>query len=88
LIDEALSLAEGRLQNLQAGGSDPSSPDSLTIIIAGLRYRRDGAINGRLGPSEGYVTLGLARAAAEHDRYDTSLMKKIGVIERYYRENL
>jgi len=88
LIDEALDIAEERIKNLQAGKPDPSSPDLLNRIIEGLRYRKDQAINGNLGPSEGYVTLGLARAALEYDHYDTALVKKIGEIERYYKQNL
>jgi hypothetical protein len=44
LIDEALALAQERLNAKRAGSSDPASIEGLEQIISGLQYRRDEAV--------------------------------------------
>jgi hypothetical protein len=39
LIDQALNLAQERLNAKRAGQSDPASVEGLEQIISGLRYR-------------------------------------------------
>lgn len=87
LIDQALNLAQERLNAKHAGQSDPASVEGLEQIISGLRYRRDEAVKTGYEASDSYVTLGLSRAALEYDVPGTELLRKIDEIERYFLEH-
>lgn len=87
LIDEAIEIAEQRLHRKRSGESDPSSEDDLESILSGLRYRRAQAINEGFDLSNGDVSLGLARAALEYDLPNSTLVKKIGEIEKHFQQH-
>jgi hypothetical protein len=87
LIDEALALAQDRLNAKRAGSSDPASIEGLEQIISALQYRRDEAITSGFPVYDSYVTLGLVRAALEYDVPNSELMHKIGDIERYFLQH-
>jgi hypothetical protein len=84
LIDQAIDIAQQRLNAKRAGQQDPSSEQGLNQIISGLQYRRDEAIKEGYEVSDTYVTLGLARAALEYDVSNSALVRKIGEVEQYF----
>ncbi|HUE81616.1 MAG TPA: hypothetical protein VMM84_05820 [Pyrinomonadaceae bacterium] len=87
LIDEAIEIAEQRLNGKRIGKSDLSSEDDLESILLGLRYRRAQATKEGFDQSNGDVSLGLARAALEYDQPNSTLVKKIGEIERRFQRH-
>ncbi len=87
LIDNAIELAQERLNAIRTGCPDSSSAEGLEQIISGLRYRRDQAIETGFEVSDSYLTLGLARAALEYDVPDSQLLREIGEIEQYFLEH-
>ena len=87
LIDEAIDLGEQRLRAKRTGESDPSSEEGLAAILDGLRYRRKQSINEGFQVGNEEVSLGLARAALEYDRPDSTLVTKIGEIEKYFQRH-
>lgn len=84
LMDEAIEIAERRLEAIRRGQSDPSSEEDLAPILSGLEYRRSQAITEGFVVSDEEVSLGLARGALEYDQPDSALVKRIGDIERYF----
>jgi chorismate synthase len=87
LIDEAIEIGERRLEGKRRGQSDPSSEEDLAAILSGLAYRRSQSINEGFAVGNEDVSLGLARAALEYDRPDSTLVKKIGEIEKYFQRH-
>lgn len=87
LIDQAIALAQERLNAKRAGSSDPASIEGLEQIVAALRYRRGEAISSGFPMYDSYMTLGLARAALEYDVPDSELNLKIGDIELYFLQH-
>lgn len=86
LIDEAIEIGERRLEAKRSGHSDPASEDGLERILSGLAYRRSQSINEGFETGSKNSSLGLARAALEYDVPDSTLVKKIGEIERYFQK--
>lgn len=87
LIDEAIEIGEQRLQAKRSGQSDPSSEKELRAILSGLTYRRNQSINEGFEIGNENTSLGLLRAALEYDRPDSTLVKKIGEIEKYFQRH-
>lgn len=87
LMDQAIELAQERLNAKRAGLNDPSSVEGLEEIISALRYRRDEAVNTGFEVSDSYVTLGLSRAALEYEAPDSELLRKIGEVEQYFLQH-
>lgn len=85
LIDEAIEIGEQRLEAKRRGQNDPSSEVELRAILSGLAYRRNQSINEGFEIGNEDVSLGLARAALEYDQPDSTLVKKIGEIEKYFQ---
>ncbi len=87
LIDQAIAIAQERLNAKRAGTSDPASLEGLEQIISALQYRRGEAISNGFPVYDSYMTLGLGRAAGEYDVSDSELSLKIGDIELYFLQN-
>lgn len=87
LIDEAIEIGERRLEAKRRGQSDPSSKEDVAAILSGLAYRRSQSINEGFAVGTEDVSLGLARVALEYDRPDSTLVKKIGEIEKYFQRH-
>lgn len=87
LIDQALDLAQERLNAKRPGDNDPSSEEGLAQIISALRYRREEALNTGFEVSDADISLGLARAALEYDVPGSALVRKIGDVERYFTKH-
>ena len=87
LIDEAIEIGEQRLEAKRRGESDPSSEEDLAAILSGLAYRRSQSINEGFAVENEDVSLGLARAALEYNRPDSTLVKEIGEIEKYFQRH-
>lgn len=87
LMDQAIALAQERLNAKHAGSNDPASIEGLEHIISALQYRRGEAISSGFPVYDSYMTLGLARGAAEYDASDSELCLKIGEIERYFLQH-
>ena len=84
LIDDALGIAEERLQTRRA--NERSLP-ALEAVVAALRNYREQALSGTLPPSEGHATLGLSRFVLDWDELDSTLVKAVGKADRFYQEN-
>ena len=87
LIDQALELAQERLNAKRAGHNDVSSVEGLEQIISALQARRDEAVNTGFEISDTDIGLGLARSALEYDVPDSALMNKVGEVERYFTQH-
>ncbi len=80
LIDRALEIAE------QMKGENP--PEQLHNLIGALQAIKSQAIAGQLEPSQGILTLGLARGVADWiDSLDSPLLEAVGAIEQYYQKH-
>ncbi|MBD2202982.1 hypothetical protein H6G33_03575 [Calothrix sp. FACHB-1219] len=83
LVDTALEVGKGML----AANDSPS--ERLNTLIAQLQQLKANTISDRLEPSDGYVTLGLAREVADWiENLDSPLLKAVGAIEIYYQQQL
>ena len=80
LIDRALEIAE------QMKGENQLK--QLNNLIAQLQAIKSQAIAGQLEPSQGILTLGLARGVADWiDSLDSPLLRAVGAIEQYYQKH-
>jgi hypothetical protein len=84
LIDQAIELAQTKLEAELAGKSDPTSVEGLKQIISGLRYRRNQAVETGFKIYDVDISLGLVRAALEYEASDSELVHRIGDVERYF----
>lgn len=81
LIEQALNIAEQMRPEL-------ANPERLNNVISVLQSIRSKALIGRLEPSAGTSTLGLAREVADWvEPLDSPLLKAVGAIEEYYQTN-
>jgi hypothetical protein len=89
LIDNALQIAEGRMLDQQTGKLDVAPEGALDIAIKNLEEIKNNAICGTLPSFQVYGQLGLTRFVADWDEpLESSLLKAVGAVERYYKENL
>ncbi len=80
LIDRALEIAERMKGDNQT--------KQLNNLIAQLQAIKSQAIAGQLEPSQGILTLGLARGVADWiDSLDSPLLEAVGAIEQYYQKH-
>ena len=78
-IDQAITVAEQM----------PKTERSTRIegLISVLKSIKNQALAGQLPPSQGIVTLGLAREVADWiDPLDSPLLKAVGKVEREYQK--
>ncbi|MBE8967070.1 hypothetical protein IQ277_12685 [Nostocales cyanobacterium LEGE 12452] len=84
LIDRASEIAEQMLKDKK-----PEFSDRLNNAIAALKSIKTKTLNGKLEPSGGISTLGLAQGVADWiEPLDSPLLKAVGAIEKYYQKNL
>ncbi|MBC1236307.1 hypothetical protein VF14_12780 [Nostoc linckia z18] len=84
LIDRASEISQQMLKDKQS----ESSP-RLNNVINALQSIKTKALNGKLEPSGGVSTLGLAREVADWiEPLDSPLLKAVGSIEEYYQQHL
>lgn len=83
LIDQALSQSEQMLQQV------PSRTEQLNALVSELQRIKANALSDQLQPSEGTLTLGLARGLADWiEPLNSPLLNAVGAIERYYQQHL
>ena len=89
LMDHAIDLAEARLTNRVAGGTDYLLPDQLESLLSALYEYKEQVLSGNLGSSEGgQVRLGLLRPVLDWgEPSGTLLYQTLLDIERYYENN-
>jgi hypothetical protein len=86
LIDQALEIAEQIRRDKQP---EFQYSERLNNLITALQSIRSKTLIGKLEPSGGVSTLGLAREVADWiDLLDSPLLKTVGAIEEYYRKYL
>ena len=89
LIDHALQIGEEMGMARQWDQFDVLSQERLTRIVGLLQQTRKKALEGDLPPSEGTLTLGLAREVADWiESLDSPLLKAVGAVEGYYQQQL
>jgi hypothetical protein len=80
LIDQAVNIAE-HLRN------ESENSERLTNVISVLQSIKNNVLSGKLEPSGGNLTLGLAREVADWiEPLDSPLLKAVGEIEEYYQK--
>jgi hypothetical protein len=78
-IDQAIAVAE-QMQETQVS-------TRIEGLISVLKTIKNQALAGQLAPSQGIVTLGLAREVADWiDSLDSPLLKAVGKVERNYQK--
>ena len=78
-IDQAIAVAE------QMRKTERST--RIEGLISVLKTIKSQALAGQLPPSQGIVTLGLAREVADWiDSLDSPLLKEVGKVEREYQK--
>jgi hypothetical protein len=78
-IDQAITVAE------QMRKTERST--RIEGLISVLKTIKNQALAGQLPPSQGIVTLGLAREVADWiDSLDSPLLKAVGKVERNYQK--
>lgn len=84
LIDTALNI----VTSMQSDPSSENSSENLERTAQALTTIKERASTGQLGPSNGGVTLGLARGVSDWiEPLNSPLMGAVGAIETYYMEN-
>ncbi|MHC5595679.1 MAG: hypothetical protein ACYTXC_06885 [Nostoc sp.] len=84
LLDQASEIAEQMLKDKKTEFSA-----HLNNAIATLQSIKSNTRNGKLEPSGGISTLGLAHEVADWiEPLDSPLLKAVGAIEEYYQKNL
>jgi len=78
-IDQAIAVAEQMRKTERA--------TRIEGLISVLKTIKNQALAGQLPPSQGIVTLGLAREVADWiDPLDSPLLKAVGKVEREYQK--
>ncbi|MDB9506830.1 MAG: hypothetical protein ACKPJT_09410 [Microcystis panniformis] len=78
-IDQAINVAEQMPKTERA--------TRIEGLISVLKTIKSQALAGQLPPSQGIVTLGLAREVADWiDSLDSPLLKAVGKVEREYQK--
>ncbi|MFB2893956.1 hypothetical protein ACE1CI_13685 [Aerosakkonemataceae cyanobacterium BLCC-F50] len=81
LIDRAIGLSE-KMQ-----GTTPNSTEKLNTLVSELQRIKANVMSDRLQPSEGTLTLGLAREVADWvEPLNSPLLDAVGAIELYYQQ--
>ncbi|MBE9226440.1 hypothetical protein IQ264_13510 [Phormidium sp. LEGE 05292] len=81
LIDRAIALSE-KMQ-----GTTSNSTEKLNTLVSELQRIKANVMSDRLQPSEGTLTLGLARAVADWvEPLNSPLLDAVGAIELYYQQ--
>lgn len=81
LLDQAIALSETMSSNT------PTLSEHHTTLISELQRIKATVISDQLQPSEGTLTLGLARQVADWvESLDSPLLQAVGAIERYYQQ--
>ncbi|MBD2560940.1 MULTISPECIES: hypothetical protein [Nostoc] len=84
LIDQASDITEQMLKDTKS-----ESSARLNNVISALQSIKSKTLNGKLEPSGGTSTLGLAHGVADWiEPLDSPLLKAVGAIEEYYQKNL
>jgi hypothetical protein len=84
-VDRFIEIAKERNQRQMAGGDDAAPPGMLEFLINAMSKLREKALNGKLAPSGGELTLGILRTVADFDEpLDSELVKAAKDIEDYY----
>jgi hypothetical protein len=84
LIDTALNI----VTSMQSDPSSENSPENLERTAQALAAIKERAGTGQLGPSNGVITLGLARGVSDWiEPLNSPLLGAVGAIESHYREN-
>ncbi|MEH1766938.1 MAG: hypothetical protein V7L27_28315 [Nostoc sp.] len=84
LIDRASEIAEQMLKDKK-----PELLAQINSAIAALQSIKSQTLNGKLEPSGGTSTLGLAHGVADWiEPLDSPLLKAVGAIEEYYQKQL
>ena len=83
LIDQALTQSEQVRQQVT------SHAEQLNTLVSELHHIKANVLSDRLQPSEGTLTLGLARGLADWiEPLNSPLLEAVGAIERYYQQHL
>lgn len=83
LIDHALNQSEEMAHQV------PARADQLHPLVSELHRIRADVLADRLQPSQGTLTLGLARGLADWvEPLDSPLLEAVGAVERYYQQYL
>ncbi|SRR5579883_1364066 len=89
LIDQAVETAEQMRQQQQVQQPGSGQQERLNSVINALQSIKTNAQSGKLEPSGGNLTLGLAREVADWiEPLDSPLLKAVGEIEQYYQKHL
>lgn len=82
LLDRAIVLGKAMLQEIN------SPSEQIDRLISELEQLKVATLNDRLSPSQGVITLGLARQVADWiESLDSLLLKALGEIELYYQQH-
>ncbi len=85
LLDRFIQIAKKRNPRQMAGGDDAAPPGMLEFVINAMSKFREKALNGKLAPSGGELTIGILRTVADFDMpLDSELVKAAKDIESYY----
>ena len=85
LVDRFTEIAKERNQRQMAGGDDAAPPGMLEFLINAGSKCREKALEGKLAPSGGELTIGILRTVADFDEpLDSELVKAAKDIEAYY----
>jgi hypothetical protein len=85
LLDRFIEIAKERNYRQMAGGDDPAPPGMLEYLMNAMSKYREKALNGKLAPSGGELTIGILRTVADWDQpLDSELVKAAKDIEAYY----
>jgi len=89
LLDRAIAIAKERIKLRAEGVADIAPPGALEYLVNGLYKYRTDALNGKLSPSEGVVTIGILREVADWgEASDSTLFKAAKDLESYYLEKM
>lgn len=83
LIDQALSQSEAMSRQV------PARAEGLGALVSELQRIKENVLNNQLTPSEGTLTLGLAKGLADWiEPLNSPLMDAVGAVELYYQQQL
>jgi hypothetical protein len=82
LIDQALIQSEEMLRQV------PARAEQLHVLVSELQRIKAKILNDQLQPSEGTLTLGLARGLADWiEPLNSPLLNAVGAIELFYQRD-
>ncbi|ACK69252.1 conserved hypothetical protein [Gloeothece citriformis PCC 7424] len=87
LIDQAILIGEQISTTKNPKQADNFPQERLNRVIHQLETLKTKTLNNQLEPSQGTLSLGLARDVADWiDSLDSPLLKAVGAVEHYYQE--